>query len=146
MRAAVRTFLVLSILAFSILAFSRPSAAQSGGERPPLLTTKETSFKMQPTEKAKIQYLLARIGQSPYTFIRNGEEHSGREASSHLRWKYGFAFSRIKTVDEFINYIASRSMKTGEEYRMRISSGEVFEMDEVLYNELEALRDEVHVG
>jgi len=103
--------------------------------------------KVQLTELAKIQYLFALIGNSPFTFIRNGEEHNGREASAHLRWKYGHAFDRIKTDEEFINHIASGSLASGKPYEVKFSDGSVMRMKEVLFAEsrrLESFDDQPH--
>ncbi len=71
-----------------------------------------TQDNLGPLERKKIQFLISRISQSHNTFIRNGKEHTGREAATHLRRKYNFAFDEVKTADQFILYIASHSIAT----------------------------------
>lgn len=94
-------------------------------------------------EKAKILYLIDLVRNSPHTFIRNGEEHTGKKAAQHLQWKYGYAKSRISKVSEFIDNIASRSMLTGKDYVMQSENGGIYPMREVLYEELEAVEDKL---
>lgn len=96
-------------------------------------------------EKQKIRFLLDRIRESPYTFIRNGTEHTGKEAASHLRWKYGFVAGRIQTAEEFIDEIATRSHKTGENYYIVIN-GERYPAGEVFHHELDRLNAMIKAG
>ena len=91
-------------------------------------------------EKQKINFLLNRVKESPYLFIRNGTKHSGVEARSHLRWKYGFVQSRIQTTEEFIDTIASKSLATGEKYYIRIG-GKDYPVGDIFYNELNRLNE-----
>ncbi len=67
-------------------------------------------------EKAKIEYLLERIGKSPYNFIRNGTQHSGKKAEAHLKWKYLRNQKNATTAEQFIDQIATRSKISGEKY------------------------------
>ena len=70
----------------------------------------------QAAELARIEYLLERIGNSPYNFIRNGNRYNGRHAEAHLRWKYLRNLQQIKTAEGFIDSIATRSKISGEPY------------------------------
>lgn len=90
-------------------------------------------------ERKKIQFLISRISQSQNTFIRNGEEHTAREAAAHLRRKYNFAFDEVKTAEQFILYIASQSMTTGNLYLMKTPDGKIYPIKDILTNELNHL-------
>ena len=67
-------------------------------------------------EQARIEYLLERIGDSPYNFIRNGSRYNWKHAAIHLRWKYLRNQKQIKNAEDFIDRIATRSKISGEQY------------------------------
>lgn len=90
-------------------------------------------------ERKKIQFLISRISESRNTFIRNGKEHTAREAAAHIRRKYNFAFDRAKTAGQFILGVASHSMTTGNLYLMRTSDGNTYSVKDILINELDRL-------
>ena len=91
-------------------------------------------------EKVKIQYLIDAVRKSSLVFIRNGEPHKGTKAAAHLSQKYAQAGRRVKTADDFIEGIASQSFLTGRAYLVRNSEGKTFPIRDVLYNELERLK------
>ena len=66
--------------------------------------------------QARIDYLLERMGDSPYNFIRNGSRYNGKHAEIHLKWKYLRSQHEVKTAEAFIDRIATRSKLSGEEY------------------------------
>src|SRR5258706_14503352 len=39
-------------------------------------------------ELAKIQFLISRVRESPYIFVRNGTDYKGERAAVHLAWKF----------------------------------------------------------
>lgn len=77
------------------------------------------------TESDKIKFLLNELDKpnSNLKFIRNGEEFSGREAKEHMEKKLKVAGERIKTVDDFINQIATKSYLTGNIYYVKLPDG-----------------------
>src|SRR5437870_2577349 len=77
------------------------------------------AFAYQEGDQYKIAYLLKEIAASDLTFVRNGKNYTGEEASAHLKIKLDFAGNRIRTVDDFINDIASRSTVTNTPYYVR---------------------------
>lgn len=93
-------------------------------------------------DKIKIQYLISRMRQSPYAFIRNRERHTGKRAASHLAMKYASVSGRVKTPAEFIEHIAARSSFTGEVYLMDVE-GEKVEVRKVLHDELAFLEEKL---
>lgn len=97
------------------------------------------------TEPQKIQRLLKYTSNSDYTFIRNGEEHSGKEAARHLRLKYGFARDQIKTAEQFVEYLASSSSTTGEPYWIKTQTGK-YPARDVMFNELRRMESSSAAG
>jgi hypothetical protein len=77
------------------------------------------------TETDKIKFLLNELDkpESNIKFIRNGEEFSGREAREHMQKKLDYAGSKIKTVNDFIDHIATKSSLTGNLYYVKLPNG-----------------------
>jgi hypothetical protein len=74
-------------------------------------------------------------------FIRNGAEHSAKDAAAHLRSKWNAAGGEIKTADDFIDKIASKSSLSGEPYRVRLADGKVVLAGEYLREKLGQIED-----
>jgi len=74
-------------------------------------------------EQTKIDWLLAEVGNSKATFIRNGMEYDGAKAVAHLKTKLLFAGRRVQTVRQFIVGVASHSEATGRPYEIRLPDG-----------------------
>jgi len=72
---------------------------------------------------AVVEYLLARIGESGLTFIRNGSEHTAAEAAAHIRGKYEHFKKDIKTPEDFIDKAASKSILSGKPYLVKMPDG-----------------------
>jgi hypothetical protein len=70
-------------------------------------------------ENREIDFLLSFVATSDCIFIRNGEEHPNLKASKHLAKKYNYAKSRIKTAEDFIAKIASKSSISKKPYHVR---------------------------
>jgi hypothetical protein len=70
-------------------------------------------------ENEEITYLLSFIAESGCTFIRNGGEHHAEDASKHLAMKFNRVKKRIKTAEDFIDKIASKSSMSGKKYEVR---------------------------
>lgn len=90
-------------------------------------------------ERAKIEYLIDRVRQSPWIFIRNGSPHDSREAARHIAQKYRRAFSRITSAAFFIHQLASFSMATGRPYLIKAENGKTYPVRDIFVNELERL-------
>ena len=74
-------------------------------------------------EQIRIDWLLAEIGNSKATFIRNGREYDASTAVSHLKLKLRFAGGRVQTARQFIVGVASRSSESGKPYEIRLADG-----------------------
>jgi hypothetical protein len=76
------------------------------------------------TDREKIERLLMAIESAEgVVFIRNGAEHSAKDAAEHLRTKWQAAGDQIETAEEFIEKIGSESSFSGEPYRVRKPDG-----------------------
>jgi hypothetical protein len=94
------------------------------------------------TEHEKIELLLAAIESAEGdVFIRNDVAHSAKDAAEHLRTKWQTAGNEIKTVDDFIDKIASKSSLSGEPYRVRLVDGEVVPASDYLRDKLREIED-----
>ncbi len=86
------------------------------------------------TEHNKIDKLIQAIAMSKVRFIRNDREYSALEGASHLKRKWRRAGSRIQTVDDFIDHIASRSSLSGKLYHVKLQDGTVIESAKWLHD------------
>ncbi len=84
----------------------------------------EADGKAENTEKA-VTYLIEEVASSNLTFIRNGERYSSQEAAEHLRTKYDYFRSKIKTPEDFIRLCASKSLFSGEQYLVATPQGNI---------------------
>ena len=79
-------------------------------------------------EQQKIEYLIGEVGKlHDAHFIRNGTQYDADRAADHLRMKFRYATSRIKTAEDFIAYCATGSSVTGEKYQIRFADGRTVE-------------------
>ncbi len=84
-----------------------------------LLFTAAHVFAAKAASQAEIEYLLRYIENSNCHFIRAGTEYPAKEAADHLRMKLGKAGNRVKTAEDFITGIASKSYLTGKPYQIK---------------------------
>jgi len=87
------------------------------------IPTDEERSKTGFTEDEKIEKLIGIVATSDVIFIRNGDEYPADEAADHLRTKWNNARGQVKTLDDFIEHIASYSSTSGEPYQIKISDG-----------------------
>lgn len=89
-----------------------------------LLVTAVPLFAREAKEDARIDALLGRIAAlEGAKFIRNGKAHDAGEAAEHLRKKLKRAGDRVKTAEDFIDGLATKSSFSGKPYRMRFKDG-----------------------
>ena len=95
------------------------------------------------TEAQKVERLIDYVrGLEGATFIRNGSEHSCKEAADHLLAKWEKHKSKISTAKEFINELASASGMSGEVYKIKFQDGTTLNSKEVLMKELERIEQQ----
>ena len=93
-----------------------------------------------PETQAEIEFLLSRVTTSGYVFVRNGDEHDGAEAASHMRRKFEHFDDEVRTAEEFIEKSATRSLLTRRIYEVVFPDGTRSETARWLLDELAAFR------
>ena len=88
-----------------------------------LLLAASIAFGFDAQTKAEIDELIAYVQKSDVRFIRNGSEYSAAEGADHLRDKLAKAGDRVKTTDDFITGIASKSYLSGKPYLVKFTDG-----------------------
>jgi len=88
-----------------------------------LLLTAAIALALDPQTKAEIDELISFVQTSGVRFIRNGKEYSAAEGAQHLRDKLARAGDRVKTTDDFIAGIASKSYISGKPYLVKFADG-----------------------
>jgi len=73
--------------------------------------------------KAEVDELITFVQKSGVRFIRNGKEYPATEGAQHLRDKLAKAGDRVKTNDDFINGIGSKSYFSGKPYLVKFADG-----------------------
>ena len=92
------------------------------------------------TEDQKIDAMIHSVEVLPGAqFIRNGSSYDGKSAADHLRSKRRYAGSRIKTAEDFIQGIASRSSMSGQPYQVRFADGKTENSEVYFHDELKRL-------
>ena len=87
------------VLACGIAAFGPPTAAEP-----------------DEAAQAEIAALLAAVGSSGCTFIRNDEPGTATAARAHLERKYRYARKKLDSAEDFIERVASKSSRSGRPY------------------------------
>lgn len=92
------------------------------------------------TESQKVEQLILYIRtMKGATFIRNGSEHSCKEAADHLQSKWNKHKKDISSAREFIEVLATKSGMSGEAYKIKFKDGTVKNTNDVLMKELKRL-------
>lgn len=95
-------------------------------------------------DDARIVELLARIEKQPdLVFLRNGQEHTAVEAAAHMRKKWEWKRSEVKTVEDFIREVASKSETTGEPYLIRLPDGSELPAEQWLRTQFEDMKGHI---
>jgi len=98
--------------------------------------TKKTTL----TEKQKIESLISSIEHLKNAkFNRNGTLYDATTAAKHLRMKLNKAGDDIKTAQDFIDQIASKSSMTGQDYKIVYSDGKEILARKYFYDKLKTL-------
>jgi len=92
------------------------------------------------TEKEKIEALIKSVENLKNAkFYRNGSFYDSESAGKHLRMKVSKAGNKVKTVQDFIDKIASESSVTGEKYKIVFADGKELTTRTYFYNILKTL-------
>lgn len=78
------------------------------------------------SEASRIEALLEAMKSSEgLVFIRNGKEYGSAEAADHLRGKWKATADRVRTAEQFIEFLATKSSISGKPYEIRLKDGTV---------------------
>jgi len=102
-----------------------------------LLVLAEESATLEKT----INHLLTTVENSKCTFIRNGSEHSPKEAADHMRKKFNYYKKEIKTPSDFLDKCATKSELSGKPYMVKLPDGKTVKCREWLDEELKKFRE-----
>jgi hypothetical protein len=92
-------------------------------------------------EAKKIEALIALVeGLADAKFVRNGIEYDAKTAGAFLRGKWDANKTKIKTAEDFIEQVATRSSTTGKPYLIRFKDGKEHESGEYLTDQLKKLK------
>lgn len=79
-------------------------------------------FALSPDEETRVTRLLAQVEASERTaFIRNGREHTARDAAEFLRRKCGGRLPDYDNAEQFVRECAAKSSTSGGLYRIRLA-------------------------
>jgi hypothetical protein len=92
--------------------------------------------------KNEIDHLLNFVSHTKCKYIRNGTEHTGKEAKEHINKKYHYYKEKIKTTEDFIKYSATKSELSGKRYRVSCPNQKLQYSNIWLLNELNNYRDQ----
>jgi hypothetical protein len=94
-----------------------------------------------PSQSGNIETLILSLRQLVGArFIRNGQEHTPDEAIVHMRKKWEWKKSKIKTADDFIRIVGSKSSTSGKPYMIRFSDGTEMKSEEWFSKQLELMK------
>lgn len=89
---------------------------------------------------AAVEHLLATVAKSDAKFVRNGDEHSGKDASAHMRKKYNHFKKKIKTPEDFIELCATKSELSEKPYQIKTPDGKLVASKDWMLARLEEWR------
>jgi len=95
------------------------------------------------SEQDKIEALISSLRQlssSGAKFIRNDQEHTVDEAIGHIRKKWEWKKSEIKTVEDFITIVGSASSMSGEAYLIKLRDGTALTSEEWFRRQLDLMK------
>ncbi|HTG43875.1 MAG TPA: DUF5329 domain-containing protein [Verrucomicrobiae bacterium] len=91
------------------------------------------SYSAEPGKTQKdVERLIASVEKSDCVFIRNGSEHSPKDAAQHMRRKYDHFKKQIRTPDDFIEKCATKSELSGKAYMVKLPDGKMVPCSEWL--------------
>ncbi len=92
--------------------------------------------------QTEIEHLLTAVGNSGCEFHRNGSWYDAAQAEAHLRHKLELlaANDQIRTAEEFIEKVATKSALTNRPYEVRCPGGVAVSVNGWLLDELRRYR------
>ena len=94
------------------------------------------------SQKPEVEYLLKFVETTDCEFERNGKKYNGERASKHIKRKYKHFRDDITTTEEFIEYSATFSTRSGKPYLVYCSDSNPVESSTWLLEELAQFREQ----
>ena len=91
-------------------------------------------------EKQQIEKLIVFVEKSDCLFIRNGNEHSGKDAAKHIKRKYKHYQDEIFSPEKFIELSATKSSMSGKYYHIRCEGELEVKSKDWLLQELSSIK------
>lgn len=92
------------------------------------------------TESQKVEQLIGWVRNlKGATLIRNGAEYNCQQAADHLQSKWEKHKDRVKTAEEFIDALASKSGMSGRDYLIRYADGKTVTSAAALRQQLQRI-------
>jgi hypothetical protein len=104
-----------------------------------ILTLNLCAADTEPVAKT-VDYLIAQVEKSDAKFLRNGDEHAGKDAAKHMRRKYDYFKKEIKTPEDFIEKCAFKSELSGKPYMIKKADGSMVKCEDWMKSLLEEHR------
>ena len=93
------------------------------------------------SERALIEALIDWVGElRGAEFVRNGKPYAARDAARFLRKKWASREDEVRSADDFIDRVATRSSTSGQPYAIRHPDGREQPSAELLRARLAELR------
>ena len=111
-----------------------------------ILTLNLCAADPEPVAKT-VDYLIAQVEKADgVKFLRNGDEHTGKEAAKHMRRKYDHFKKEIKTPEDFIDKCASKSELSSKPYVIKKADGSTVKCEDWMKSLLEEHRNDKQAG
>jgi hypothetical protein len=105
------------------------------------VTATSTSSRMVESERLTVEALIAHVETlHDARFVRNGKEYPPATAGKFLRAKWKDRAGKVRTAEDFIEMVATRSSTTGRAYLIRYRDGRESTTRELLRSELQRIR------
>jgi len=95
---------------------------------------------LQQAQQLQIEQLLNFVKTSECLFIRNGDEHSGKDAAKHMQRKFDHYKKKIDSAERFIELSATKSSMSGKLYQIRCPNEKEVSSKTWLLKELARIR------
>lgn len=92
------------------------------------------------SQKPEVEHLLEFVETTDCEFERNGKKYDGERASKHIKRKYKYFRDEITSTEEFIEYSATISTRSGKPYLVYCSTNDPVESSSWLLEELAQFR------
>ena len=104
------------------------------------LQASQSSADVPPEQKPEVEHLLEFVETTDCEFERNGKKYDGERASKHIKRKYKHFRDDITTTEEFIEYSATFSTRSGKSYLVYCAEDDPIKSSVWLLEELAQFR------